>query len=508
MPGLTAGLNIGLSGLTAAQNSLDVIGHNIANVNTPGYSRQLAQLSTNTSMNWGNLTYGTGVNLKSIQGVRDQLLNLQITQSASQQSGAETRYQGLQTVSSVFQDDGTSGISSQLNAFFTALQKVAGQPEDVSLRTNLVGSAQNLLTTMQTRYQALRDAQTSADSQVSALVPQVNTLAQQIADLNKKLAGEVNPQSDNDAIDQRQALADQLGQIVGIQTYVDNKGMMNINLEGGASPVVIGTSAYTMSTIQNTTPPATAPFFNSVVMSPNASGPFTDVTKAITSGQMGGQLDLRDNLIPNYEKQMDELAAGVAYNMNLLNSSGYSLDGTQHNLDFFVGGAGNTNHLPTSVQVPPDAVGQVPANDYKGMVLALKVNSLIVADPSLFAAAGVAGAAGDNTNAKAMVALQTSGSTVDATGAGPGAAASGPFTTFLTALITKVGTDTKNWNTTATNQENIGTALTKQRDSVSAVDLDTEAANLITYQRGYQASARFVSVISQLTDQLINSLGV
>lgn len=140
MPGLTAGLNIGLSGLTAAQNSLDVIGHNIANVNTPGYSRQLAQLSTNTSVNWGNLTYGTGVNLATIQGVRDQLLNLQITQSASQQSGAQTRYQGLQTVSSVFQDDGTSGISSQLNAFFTALQKVAGQPEDISLRTNLVDS--------------------------------------------------------------------------------------------------------------------------------------------------------------------------------------------------------------------------------------------------------------------------------------------------------------------------------------------------------------------------------
>jgi flagellar hook-associated protein 1 len=506
MPGLTAGLNIGLSGLTAAQSALDVVGHNIANVNTPGYSRELANLSSNGGLNSGNLTYGTGVNLSSIQGVRDSLLNLQITQATSLQYGAQTRYQGLQTVSSVFQDDGTSGISSQLNAFFTGLQKVAAQPEDSSLRTSLVGTAQNLVSTLQTKYQALRASQTSADQQVSALVPQINSLTKQIAALNKKLAGEANSMQDNDAIDQRQALADQLAQLVGVQTYVDSKNQMAINLDGGASPLVIGNSAYTLTAVQNTTPPATAPFFNSVEVSLNPSGPFTDVTKAITNGQLGAELSLRDDLIPGYEKQMDQLAAGLAYNMNTLNSAGFSLDGTQHNLDFFVGAGGNTNHLPTAVQVPPDVVGQVPANDYKGMVLALAVNAQIVADPSLIAAAATA-SAGDNTNVTKMVALQTQGSTVDLTGAGPAGATSGPFSTFITGLVTKVGTDAQTWNTTATNQENINTALTTQRSSVSGVDLDTEAANLIMFQRGYQASARFVSVISQLTDQLVNNLG-
>ncbi|BDU73345.1 flagellar hook-associated protein FlgK [Mesoterricola silvestris] len=506
MPGLTAGLNIGLTGLAAAQNSLDVIGHNIANVNTPGYSRQVAQLGTAGSSMFGGLVYGTGVNLQAIQGIRDQLLNLQITVSTAQQSGAQTRYQGLQAISSVFTDDGTSGISSQLNAFFTSLQKVAAQPEDPSLRTNLVGAAQTLISTLQTKYQSLRDAQTTADQQVAALVPTVNTLTSQIAALNKKLAGEVNPDQDNTSIDQRQDLANQLAKIVGIQTYIDSKGQMNINLDGGTAPLVIGSTAYTMTSIQNNTPPATAPFYNSVEVSLNGTAPFTDVTASITNGEMGAQLDLRDNLIAGYEKQMDELAAGVAYNINSLNSTGYSLDGVQHGLDFFQNAAGNTAHLPTGIQVPPDVGAQVPANDYKGMVLALSVNAAIIANPSLFAASST-GAAGDNKNAQAMVALQTSGATVDSTGAGPAASTTGPFSSFVAGLVTKASTDAAQWKITSTNVENITTALTTQRDSVSAVDLDTEAANLITFQRGYQASARFVSVISQLTEQLINNLG-
>jgi flagellar hook-associated protein 1 FlgK len=501
-------MNIGLSGLTAAQNALDVVGHNIANVNTPGYSREIAQLSTTDSSSSGGLVFGTGVNLQSIQGVRDQLLDLQITSSTAQQSGAQTRYQGLLTLSSAFTDDGTTGISSQLNAFFTSLQKVAAQPEDSSLRTNLVGTAQTFVTSLQTTYQQLQAAQTQADQQVATLVPTVNTLAKQIASLNAKLGSEVNPDQDNASIDQRQDLANQLAKVVGVQTFVDSKGQMTVNLDGGSSPLVIGSTAYTMTAVQNSTPPATAPFYNSIEMSANGSAPFTDVTSSIKNGELGAQLDLRDNLIPGYEKQMDELAAGVAYKVNVLNSSGYSLDGTQHNLDFFQNAAGNTAHLPTGIQVPPDVGAQVPANDYKGMVMALKVNSAIVADPSLFAASSTAGAAGDNQNVTAMVALQTANGTVDTTGAGPAAASTGPFSNFITGLVTKVGTDASQWNITSTNLENINTALTTQRDSVSAVDLDTEAANLITFQRGYQASARFVTVISQLTETLITTLGV
>ena len=112
MPGLTSSLNIGLSGLQAAQGALSVVGHNIANVNTPNYSRQRADLNANQPQTFGTLEFGTGVNLANILGVRDKFLEMQITQSTSRQQGANVRYAGVEGISSVFQDDGTSGLST------------------------------------------------------------------------------------------------------------------------------------------------------------------------------------------------------------------------------------------------------------------------------------------------------------------------------------------------------------------------------------------------------------
>ena len=130
MADLGTSLRIGLSGLQAAQEAMSVVGHNIANVNTPGYSRQSAVLSTNPAQNVGNILYGTGVPVTSVQALRNQFLNLQVTQSLSSQSGAETRYTGIQAVASAFQDDGTTGLNTQIQAFFNSLSTLATTPED------------------------------------------------------------------------------------------------------------------------------------------------------------------------------------------------------------------------------------------------------------------------------------------------------------------------------------------------------------------------------------------
>ncbi|MDP2876490.1 MAG: flagellar basal body protein [Holophaga sp.] len=106
MPGLNASLNIGLSGLQASQAALNVVGHNIANVNTPNYSRQRAVLSNNDSQSFGNLQYGQGVNLNNIMGVRDRFLEMQITQATSRRSGAEARYSTLEGISPSFIETG------------------------------------------------------------------------------------------------------------------------------------------------------------------------------------------------------------------------------------------------------------------------------------------------------------------------------------------------------------------------------------------------------------------
>jgi len=491
MPGLNSSLNIGLSGLQASQASLNVVGHNIANVNTPGYTRQRAVITSNDSQTYGNLQFGTGVTLEQITSVRNRFLDLQITQATSKQSGADTRYSGVEAVAPAFQDDG-SGLSSLVQNFFNGFQQLAARPEDGSVRTNLLGQANSLVTGLQSRYQLLEDQRKQADGSISSLVTQVNTLTKQIADLNSRIATEPIPGSDNDGRDQRQALANQLGTLVGVQVFENDKGALQITLDSGAAVLVSGSSSFDMSVAPNPVPGN-----YQLVQVAQGSGAPVDVTSKIKEGQIGGNLALRDQVLPGYQAQLDELAAGVAGQVNLLHRTGFSLNGAATGNDFFLGVTANgANGLPTTISA---------ASSYRGMVNSLTVNAALVANTSLIAAAGVANTSGNNTIAKAMAALQNANSTVDTNGDGVGDA--GPYSTVISSLVNRVGTDAQGFEATSNTQQNLLAALNTQRDRGAAVDLDEEATNLITFQRGYQSCARFVSVIDQLTDQLVNQFG-
>lgn len=208
MPGLTSSLNIGLTGLQSSQNALNVIGHNIANVNTPGYTREQAALSTMPSLQYGSLLYGTGSTVTSIQSIRNRFLGMQITQATSKQQGASDRHSGIEAVSSLFTDGTSSTLSTQLQALFQGFQDLSARPEDSSARTNVVQKAQTFVSTLQDTYTQITGQQQSADQNVSSLINQVNTYTQEIAQLNDRIAAEPTPGSDNDARDQRQALVD------------------------------------------------------------------------------------------------------------------------------------------------------------------------------------------------------------------------------------------------------------------------------------------------------------
>ena len=493
MPGLTSSLNIGLSGLQAAQSALSVVGHNITNINTPGYTRQRAVLSANASQTFGSMQYGAGVNLTSIIGVRDRFVDLQIAQATSRKTGADVRYAGLETVSEAFSDSGESSLQGLLQGFFEGFQELAARPENGSVRTNLVGRAQALATGLKERYQLLAEQRAQADMAVGSLVEEVNTLTGQIAKLNERIATEVKPGADNDARDQRKVLADNLAELIGVQVFEDERGSLQITLDSGQGVLVNGNVAYTLTG----TPDGANNNYLRLDLSLGSGTPI-DVTSGIKEGKLGAYLDLRDHILPGYQADLDELAAGVVSRVNLAHRAGYALDGATTGVDFFLGSAfpNGANGLPTNVSA---------ANDYYGMVNAMTVNAAVAGNPSLIAAADAAGASGNNGAAKAMAALATASGTVDTNGDGVGDA--GPFSSVVSQLANQIGTEAQYQESRSTNDENLLTALQTQRDRASGVDLDEEATNLMAFQRGYQASARFVSVIDQLTDQLINQFG-
>ncbi len=499
MPGLNSSLNIALSGLQAQQSALNVVGHNIANVNTPGYTRQRANISSGQALIQGDVYYGSGANVTSVQGIRDRFLNLQITRETAKQSGADTRYTTVSAVSSSLGDTGATGISAKLQAFFQSFQDLAARPEDTSLRTNVVGKAQNLVSSLQTQYQMLDDQRSNADQTVGSLVGQVNTLANQIAQLNQRITSATTAGADNDAIDQRQALTDKLAGLVGINVVEGSKGEFQITLDSGAAVLVSGSSSYDLTAKR-----AGTLTDNYLQVASNMGGTLVDVTAGIKEGQLGANLDLRDNLLVGFQAQLDQIAAGVASSVNLTQKAMLAVNGLVGQ-DFFQNASvlnSASDGLPTSITANPTLKsGSGWTDHYKGMVKLLTVNAALVANPSLIAASAN-GVAGDNSIALAMAQLGSANATVDT---GPGGTTG--FTGAMGALITDLGTQTQNYAAQNTTQQNLVSALQTQRDSLSGVNLDEEASNMMMLQRGYQASARFLSVISSLADQLMRQFG-
>jgi flagellar hook-associated protein 1 FlgK len=492
MPGLSNSLFIGLSGLQAQQSALSVVGHNIANVNTPGYSRQVANLTSNQALVEGQVYFGTGVSLNTVQSMRDKFLDLQIYRETAKQTGASDRYSDVNAVSTTLGDTSSTGIAAQVQSFFQGFQDLAAQPESSALRTNALAQAQTMITGLQSQYSMLDDQRSSANQAVGSLVTQVNTLTDQIAQLNQQITSQTGQSTNNDAMDQRKALTTQLAGLIGINVYEGSKGEYEITLDTGAAVLVSGNSSFKLQTA-----PGGAALDNYSSVQSMMGGSVVDVTSSIKDGELGAKLDARDNILVGFQRQLDQLAAGISGKVNQLHRTGFAADGTTTGNDFFQGSVANgADGLPTTVSS---------ANFYKGMVKSLSVNAALVTNPSLIAAAGVAGATGDNANANAIANLQTATATVDTNGDGIGD--SGPYSDVVGNLVSDVGNKTQAYQSQNTTQQNLVSALQTQSDSVSGVDLNEEAANMMDLQRGYQAAARFISVINQLTDQLVNQFG-
>ena len=494
MPGLNASLYLGLSGLQAQQAALNVVGHNIANVNTPGYTRQRADLSAGQSQVEGQIYFGTGVTLSSVQGIRDRFLDLQIYRETAKQTGADERYAAVNAISSSLGDTGSTGIAAQVQAFFQGFQDLSTNPENAAFRTSLLGKAQAMITGLQTKYRLLDDQRANADQSIGALVGEVNTLTGQIAQLNQRISTEVTPGADNDARDQRKTLTDKLAGLVGINVVESPKGEYQITLDSGNAVLVTGTSAFDLTAKRSGND-------GYLQVSSNMAGTVVDVNSAIKEGALGAKLDLRDNILVGFQAQLDQLAAGVAKAVNSVHQT--VVGGLTTNYFFQSSTEANgSNGLPVSITASP-ALQSGPgwSTLFKGMVNLLSVNSDILANPSLITA-GAGLAVGDNTKALAIAQLGSAAGTVEM-----GSAGTGSFTGAVAALITDLGTQTQNYKAQSTAQQNLLSALQSQRDSISGVNLDEEASNMMTLQRGYQASARFISVINQLTDQLVNQFG-
>jgi flagellar hook-associated protein 1 len=452
MSSLNASLEIALSGLSAEQGAIAVTTNNVANANTPGYARQVPVLVTSDPVVIDPLTLGSGVTLQSIESIRDPILEARIQQESQSQGQLNSLVSALQQTQVNFSST-TSGIGTAITTFFDSVNELSTNPSDLSLRQGVLTAADNLATAFNSTANNLTAQSGNLDQSVVSTVTQINGLTQQIAQLNGQISHLENAgASAGSLIDQRTQLIDQVSNLVDVSVIPTDNSLTLTTTSGTA--LVSGQQSFQLQT-----QPVT-----SGVQDIFSQG--TDITSSIVSGQLGGLLAARDQQIPAIQTQLDTLAAGLANEVNTVQAGGFDLNGV----------AG------TDLFTAPPASGI-------GTAASL---SVAITDPSLVAASSD-GTVGSNGNAEALYALSTQSGINGQTPSD-----------YYSGIVFNVGNATANATAEQSASSLILQQLNDQRSSISGVSLDEEAANLVEYQQGYDASAQVVTAINDMMETVIN----
>ena len=232
-------LNVGTRALQANQVALQTAGNNIANVNTPGYSRQSVVLRAVEGQYSGAGYIGKGVEIQTIQRNYSAFLTTQATQAGATQSADVTRADKLNQLEGIF-GGGTTGLGAAINDMLNSFSDVASAPTDLTARTVALTRVDETASRMRSSAQQLDDLQQSVSVELSNKVNSINKLAQSIADVNEKVArAQGSGQPANDLLDQRDQLIRDLNQYVQTTSVAASDGTVNLFI-GGSQPIVMG----------------------------------------------------------------------------------------------------------------------------------------------------------------------------------------------------------------------------------------------------------------------------
>jgi flagellar hook-associated protein 1 len=450
MGSLSSSMWIAAQALDVDQGALDATSNNIANQNTPGYSREVPVLTEGAPTEEGNVTYGGGVVLQQIQSVTDQLLQIQISDQNQQQSSAQTQYNTMQQVQELFSDP-TSGIGGDFTSFFNSLSQLSTDPTSIPDRQAVLTAAQNLATSFNSTEQSLDSIQSGLNQSVSQNVTQINTLTAQIAQINGQVGQMQQLGEDPGNLgDQETALIQQLSQLTNVNQIQTENGLTLTT--GNGTPLVVGDQSFALTTTAGP---------NGMT---DVSSQGQDITSTLQGGELGGNLQMRDTVIPGLLSQLDNLASQFSTSVNSAQATGYDLNGN---------------------------AGQPLFSDTSGPGAASSL-TVAITDPNLIAASSD-GTQGSNGNVANLLAVQNQ--------ALPGG--EDPLDTY-SSLVSQTGNLTDQAQAEVTASTSSLNSLNNQLGSVSGVNLDEETTNLMNYQRAYEAAARVVTTVDALTQSVLD----
>ncbi|OYY92549.1 MAG: flagellar hook-associated protein FlgK [Hydrogenophilales bacterium 28-61-23] len=552
----TGTLGIALTGLAAAQAGIRTTEHNISNINTAGFRRQEVDYSARKPEFAAGALFGTGVGVSTVRNLYSQFQDSQVLLDQAQLSRSEA-YAAQASQIDTLAGNANSGLTSALDAFFSATQTVATDPTSNAARQVMLSSGRNLASRFNTLSSALDDIRVDTNREVASTVARINTYASQIGQLGGNIAraeAMAGGQPANDLRDQRDQLVSELNKLINVVPVQQGDGTFSLFI-GNGQPLVRGSGVTKMSSVVD----PTRPEFDVPALDQAGGNTLTLTTSMVTGGKLGGLLAVRDAVLQPAMQELDRLALVFSAQFNAQHGSGFDKLGTA-GTDFFTAATtlsqfvqpaaqtGNTGNqvftaaitdyteiqasdyelsydgasytltrLSDGASSPAAAVATIngvsqgftltagagtaqagdrwlirPSHGASGTV------STLLSDPNRVAASSSsAGSPGDNANALLLADLQTLSTAINGTDT---------FSSAYAQLISRTATLASEADINVAAYETLTSQARVAQQSISGVNLDEEAANLIRFQQAYQASAKAMQVASSLFDELIGML--
>ena len=462
MPGIFQSLDIARRAIWASRLGMDVTSHNIANVNTPGFSRQRVENRAANPLQLLQGQLGLGVSADMITRVRNSMLDAQYRQTSFTLGNASVKEKLYSQIESIISEPDENSIGNLMTEFFSEFSNLAADPESTSIRNLVRQKAETLVQMFHHKNNQLNLMKQSIQQEVGSAVNQINEISRQIASLNQQISSaEAGSGSANDLRDRRDMLLDQLSQYVKVSYSEDRLGRMTVNGEGINLVSGIRANELAVESVAEDGMPSLK------LISEEGK------TRQIRYGKLGGLIEMYNVTIPDLLNKLDALAGNLAEEVNRLHRAGYGLPKgdpptSPTGMDFFTGNSAAT--LNISVEVREDVANIAASND---------------------------GTPGNGEVAMAIANVRNQKIFTGRTQT---------LDDYYSGMISGLGEEIQKVQNTVDSQEMLIDQIKNQRDSVSGVSLDEEMTNLIKYQRSFEAAAKVVRVVDEIMQTVIDMI--
>ncbi|HBV86032.1 MAG TPA: flagellar hook-associated protein FlgK [Desulfosporosinus sp.] len=541
------GLEVSRRALASQQAALNITGHNIANANTEGYTRQVGNLTTTTpytiSVAGGKMSLGSGVTLETVTRARDAYVDRQFRGETSKQQYWAGREDTLQKIEGILNEPSDNSLHTDMDNFWNAWSDLSKNPENMGARSVVRERALTLTESFHHIAQQVSDMRENLNSSINVQIHQINSYGQQIKDLNDQIKrSEVAGDNPNDLRDQRDLIVDQLSKLVSVRV-VETKDPSFTDRNVNNFKVIIGNenspennTLVDDSTVRFLEEPPPQKLINGhtsslVVWSDDLNPVKKEVDLGSKVGMLAANIEIRDVDLPKFGDQFDKLAQGIASAVNALHQTGQGLT-AETQTDSVVGPVGInffTNGSNPATTNPPElpvitastitlnfiiendlnriATGTIPLNnetDPPTHAQDAEGNPLVtVGDGSI--ARALSSLSGGWSALKDLIASGKFGE-IDGIPQNPVSGAS--FGDYYGSNVAQMGVDVQQAERMKAGQDVLVIHLSNQRESYSGVSLDEEMTNLVRFQKSYSAAARMVTMMDDMLDTIVNRMGL